>query len=162
VTVWQFQKIGQGPGLGSAWFGLDGLGIPHAGAEAGDMEVSDAVFAYLAEPALSIALEEVQSATMKSKQKITGMLQLMNQGSGGGGKFKISYFLSDDPTIDGSATSLGTKDVQAPQAGASATSSFSFTSTTSVAGKYLIAQIAPRSPSQLAILINSSASALIQ
>jgi hypothetical protein len=160
--AWQFQTIGQGPGLGGAWFGLDGLGIPHAGVEAGGMAANVAVFAYLAEPALSIALEQVQSVTMKSKQKITSMLQVLNQGSGGGEKFKVSYFLSDDPTIDDSATSLGTKDVLAPEAGASATSSFSFSVGGSVSGKYLIAQIAPRSPSQLSVLIIGTAAALIQ
>lgn len=90
--AWQFQTIGHGPGLGSAIVGLDALGIPHLGLEAGTMDVSVAVFAYLSEPALSIALEQVQSATVKSKQKITGKLQLMNQGTGGGGKFKVPIF----------------------------------------------------------------------
>ena len=160
--AWQFQTIGQGPGLGSALVGLDALGIPHLGLEAGTMDVSVAVFAYLAEPALSIALEQIESATVKSKQKITGRLQLMNEGSGGGGKFKVSYYLSDGPTIDGSARSLGTKEVDAPQAETSATSSFSFTSTSVVSGKYLVAQIAPGNPSQPSILIDSTAAALIQ
>ncbi|MGA6971224.1 MAG: hypothetical protein WBY93_06305 [Candidatus Binatus sp.] len=58
--------------------------------------------------------------------------------------------------------SLGTKDVDAPQPGAGAASSFSFSSTASVSGKYLIAQIAPRNPSQPSILIESTADAAIQ
>jgi hypothetical protein len=154
---WTLEQIGSAPGFTAfPRIAVDRVGIPFGGLQAAMGE--DAVYAFLEEPAVSIGSLQLTSASRKGTTILSGNLQLTNQGTGAGGQFKLSYFLSADAQLSG-ATLLGTRLESAPAVGQARAVRFKFSSPASLGGMFLIASItAVSSPS---IVVNGVTSAAI-
>lgn len=151
--LWKMRTIGSGPMLSSPRIALDNFGIPFVGADAGMDAVP--IYAFLAEPAVSLNSLEVASSSVKGKTFLTGGLKLINQGTGAVGKFKLSYFLSDTAQLGGGATLLGSRVEAAPAVNREVGVTFKLRSpAANVSGEFLIAQIAPAHSSEAALVVN--------
>jgi hypothetical protein len=85
-----------------------------------------------------------QSLTTKAKGKhkdsqIVGKLEVVNSGNVKAGSFSVTYYLSDDGMT--MSTVLSSDTVKNLKAGNSKNLSFSYSTSTSLAGKYIIAVI---------------------
>ena len=152
ATGWKLQTIGSTTSFTVfPRLALDSVGIPFAGVTAA--MGTAAVYAFLAEPAVSLRSPQLSSTSSKGKTILSGGLKLMNQGTGADGQFKLSYFLSDTDQIDGSAKLLGTRLETAPGVGGERGVTFKFSSPEDVSGKFLIAQLVHTDPAVPALVV---------
>ena len=158
---WMFQLVAGAPSLTNPMIVLDKLGLPHVGLTGSGGNQYYAVHAFLTEPDLVAQWEEIAPPVIKKgKAIVTGVLRVTNQGTASAGGFKITYLLSDKPVPDSSDPVIGKGGIGLP-AGKQRLVKFSFRSSKSVSGKYLIAQITPKQPEQEANIDNNIAAAII-
>ena len=156
-----FQLVAGAPSLTNPMIVLDKLGLPHVGLTGSGGNQYYAVHAFLTEPDLVAQWEEIAPPVIKKgKAIVTGVLRVTNQGTASAGGFKITYLLSDKPVPDSSDPVIGKGGIGLP-AGKQRLVKFSFRSSKSVSGKYLIAQITPKQPEQEANIDNNIAAAII-
>jgi hypothetical protein len=150
---WKEQKIGSASGFTSfPRLVLDNLGVPFGGLQAAMGEV--AVYAFLAEPAVSLSSLQVTSSVKNGHTFLTGGLKLTNQGTGASGQFKLNYFLSATAQLDSSAMLLGSSVETSPGVNHERSVKFKLSSPASPSGMYLIAQLVPAHASEDAIAAN--------
>lgn len=145
-NVWFARPVLSAPSLFELSLTLDPIGLPHAAAvAAGDGGPSFQGYAFFSGPDVKAKWASIAQAVSKGKTIVNSQLSLSNDGTGPASALRLSFFLSDDDTLDSSDVQLKTMSVSVGT-GKLKTVKFQFRPTGAVTGKFLIAQLTPRHP----------------
>ena len=135
---------------------LDPLGLPHGGLSV-PVGGGYAVYGQLTLPDLTATWDSITTGTLRKKFMVTAKLRVKNGGTATATGFKVTYFLSDDDKLDKSDVQIGKAAVSGIAVGKERVINFNYQPSAAVTGKYLIAQIEPKTPDQEATTDNNLA-----